>query len=147
MPGPTINRASIKPSADSRLRLSRVPRHNNQCKRIADYVDGAPHHNAIKVTFVDCSPSTPSSRCHSRVMRDVSARQRQSCPILEGQPTLPTIHLERSAHCRISGYFRRPRRQSFALRADERGGGGDHDSVPIKACDANSLAAPREHIA
>lgn len=120
MPGP-INRASIKPSADSRLRLSRVPRHNSQCKRIAGgYDDETPHRNAIKVTFVDCSSSTPSSRCHSRVMRDVSARQRQGYPILEGQPTLP-LSTRAFGTLPISECFRRPRRRSFTLRAG-RGG-------------------------
>ena len=141
MPGP-INRASIKPSADSRLRLSRVPRYNNQCKRIAgNYDDGASHHNAIKVTFVGCSSSTPLSRCHSRVMRDVSARQWQGCLTLEGQPSLPLSTLSVQYIARSPSIF------GILVAGRVLYERGDHDGVPIKACDANSLVALREHIA
>lgn len=98
--------------------------------------DAAPHRNAIKVTFVDCSSSTPSSRCHSRVMRDGSARQRQG--------SVPPSRDSRRFHYPLWAFGTLPDLRVFSAYSSsgpllyERG--RTRDSVPIKARDANSLA-------
>lgn len=97
-----INRASIKPSADSR-RLSGVPRHNSRCKRIAaGYDAGCPAATPSK-----SHSSTSPSRCHSRVMRDVSQRRD---PPLEGQTRhfrYPLCSFGAPRRRALSGRFRR----------------------------------------
>lgn len=78
-------------------------------------------------------------------MRDVSARQRQGCLTLEGQPTLPlsTLSVRYIAGSpSVFGIL-----VAGPLAEAGRGKRGQNDSVPIKACDTNSLAALGEHIA
>lgn len=137
VPGP-INRASIKPSADSRLRLSRMPWHNSPLqtnRRWLRWRRTSPqrHQNRIRRLFaVDAAVSSSFASNERRFW-----------------PSTTRIHL------RGTKRFHYPLR-TFGMLPDIpecfRGGPsfyeqGTTTGAPIKARDTNSLAAIRQHIA
>lgn len=141
MPGP-INRASIKPQT-----------HDFGFRERSDITTSA--NESLVATTAEPStsqryqshirrPLVVDARCHSRVMRDVSARQRQGCLTLEGQPTLPLSTLSVRYIAGSPSVF------GILVGSSVKGGmgkEGQNDGIPIKACNANSLAALGEHIA
>lgn len=100
MPGP-INRASIKPPADSRLRLSRVPWHNSPLqtnRRWLRWRRTSPqrHQNHIRRLFAVDAAVSSSFASNERRFWPPTTRF-----TFEGQRVF-TIHFEPSACCRIS---------------------------------------------